>query len=90
MSEGAVGKVVQVQGAVVDVEFSPEYMPEIYDALEIGIDGHQIVLEVQQHLGDNWVRCVAMDSTDGLRRGTKVKATGAPISVPVGLVTLVF
>ncbi len=88
MSPGAIGKVVQVQGAVVDVEFRPEDMPEIYDALEIGQNGHKLVLEVQQHLGDNWVRCVAMDSTDGLSRGTPVTATGAPISVPVGSATL--
>jgi F-type H+-transporting ATPase subunit beta len=84
MTKGAIGKVVQVQGAVVDVAFEPDELPEIYDALEIGRDGHKLVLEVQQHLGKNWVRCVAMDSTDGLRRGTPVAATGAPITVPVG------
>ncbi len=88
MTKGAIGRVVQVQGAVVDVEFSPEQLPEIYDALEIGQDGSKLVLEVQQHLGRNWVRCLAMDSTDGLRRGTEVLATGAPIAVPVGPATL--
>jgi F-type H+-transporting ATPase subunit beta len=88
MTKGAVGKVVQVQGAVVDVAFNPNELPEIYDALEIGQNGGRLVLEVQQHLGHNWVRCVAMDSTDGLPRGAKVLATGAPITVPVGLPTL--
>jgi len=88
MTKGAIGKVVQVQGAVVDVEFKPDELPEIFDALEIGQNGSKVVLEVQQHLGKNWVRCVAMNSTDGLRRGTDVLATGASISVPVGPVTL--
>ncbi len=88
MSKGAIGQVVQVQGAVVDVEFNPEEMPEIYDALEIGSDSDKLVLEVQQHLGNNWVRCVAMSSTDGLSRGTDVSGTGASISVPVGPATL--
>jgi F-type H+-transporting ATPase subunit beta len=84
MTKGAIGSVVQVQGAVVDVAFKPDEMPEIFDALEIGANGSTLVLEVQQHVGHNWVRCVAMDSTDGLRRGAAAVATGAPISVPVG------
>lgn len=84
MTKGAIGKVVQVQGAVVDVEFGADDMPDIYHALEIGQNGSKIVLEVQQHIGNNWVRSVAMASTDGLRRGTAVVATGAPITVPVG------
>jgi F-type H+-transporting ATPase subunit beta len=88
MTKGGIGKVVQVQGAVVDVAFRPDEMPEIYDALEIGQNGSKLVLEVQQHLGHNWVRCVAMDSTDGLRRGTPALGTGAPITVPVGPATL--
>ena len=88
MTKGGIGKVVQVQGAVVDVEFSADYMPDIFHALEIGQDGSKVVLEVQQHIGSNWVRCVAMASTDGLRRGTEVIATGAPIAVPVGPATL--
>jgi F-type H+-transporting ATPase subunit beta len=88
MTKGGIGKVVQVQGAVVDVAFRPDEMPEIYDALEIGQNGSKLVLEVQQHLGHNWVRCVAMDSTDGLRRGTPAMGTGAPITVPVGPATL--
>ena len=84
MTKGAIGRVVQVQGAVVDVEFGADDMPDIYHALEIGRDGSKLVLEVQQHIGNNWVRSVAMASTDGLRRGTEVVATGAPITVPVG------
>jgi len=88
MTQGAIGKVVQIQGAVVDVAFNPDELPEIFDALEIQSNGSQLVLEVQQHLGKNWVRCVAMDSTDGLRRGAHALATGAPIAVPVGPATL--
>jgi ATP synthase, F1 beta subunit len=84
------GKIVQVIGPVVDVEFNPAdgKLPAIYDALEIDhvVDGVpvKLVLEVQQHLGENWVRAVAMSSTEGLTRGKEVLATGAPISVPVG------
>jgi F-type H+-transporting ATPase subunit beta len=63
-------------------------LPEIYDALEVGCNGNKLVLEVQQQPGNNWVRCVAMNTTDGLRRGTKAVATGASISVPVGPATL--
>jgi F-type H+-transporting ATPase subunit beta len=88
MKRGAIGKVVQVLGAVVDVEFNTDELPEIFDALEIGRNGSKLVLEVQQHLGNNWVRCVAMDATDGLRRGAEAVATGAPITVPVGPETL--
>ena len=83
------GEVVQVQGGVVDCEFPPGGLPEIYDALEISENGDRsLILEVQRHLGDGVVRTVAMDSTDGLMRGTQVRATGAPITVPVGDVTL--
>ncbi|MDD5200024.1 MAG: F0F1 ATP synthase subunit beta [Terrimicrobiaceae bacterium] len=84
------GKIVQVIGPVVDVEFNPADggIPGIYDALEIDhvVDGVPVnlVLEVQQHLGENWVRAIAMSSTEGLTRGKEVVATGAPISVPVG------
>jgi len=84
----AIGKVVQIIGPVVDVEFPPESLPRLLNALEIQRDGGRIVLEVEQHLGNNWVRCVAMDSTDGLQRGTAAVDTGAPISVPVGPATL--
>ena len=85
-----VGKIVQVIGAVVDAEFPPGSTPEIYDALEVTYkttDSEQdkkLVLETQQHLGDNRVRTVAMSSSEGLVRGTEVLNTGAPISVPVG------
>jgi F-type H+-transporting ATPase subunit beta len=86
MSEGRLGQVLQVKGAVVDVDFPSGALPGIYEALEIvrGDGQKPLVLEVEQHLGKNWVRCVAMDSTDGLRRGTPVRATGQPIAVPVG------
>lgn len=84
MAKGSIGRVIQVMGPVVDVEFRVGELPEIYHALEIRRDGSRLVLEVQQHLGDNAVRTVAMDSTDGLRRGLEVIDTGAPIAVPVG------
>ena len=82
------GKIVQIIGAVVDVDFSQAEMPAIYNALTVDyeIDGKptQLVLEVEQHLPDGWVRTVAMSTTDGLKRGMEVIDTGAPISVPVG------
>jgi len=84
------GKIVQVIGPVVDVEFNPAEgaLPKIYDALEVdfevGADKHHLTLEVQQHLGENWVRSIAMSSTEGLMRGMEVNALGTPISVPVG------
>ncbi|TIW42156.1 MAG: F0F1 ATP synthase subunit beta, partial [Mesorhizobium sp.] len=80
---GAVGKVRQVIGAVVDVQFS-DHLPAILNALETSNVGNRLVLEVAQHLGENTVRCIAMDSTEGLVRGQEVYDTGAPISVPVG------
>ncbi len=83
------GKVRQVIGAVVDVAFPPGEQPELYEALEVKKqDGTKVVLEVASAIGDNVVKCIAMDSTDGFRRGDKVIATGAPISVPVGVETL--
>jgi F-type H+-transporting ATPase subunit beta len=83
------GKVSQIMGAVVDVVFEDEHLPEIYNALEIEREGgSRLVLEVAQHLGENVVRTVAMDSTDGLPRGTAVKDTGEPITMPVGPETL--
>ncbi|NIM93715.1 MAG: F0F1 ATP synthase subunit beta [Anaerolineales bacterium] len=89
MMEKRIGRVTQIQGGVVDCEFPPGQLPEIYDALELSIDGDErLVLEVQKHLGDRMVRTVAMDSTDGLKRGMEVIATGAPIMVPVGETTL--
>ncbi|MBQ2813920.1 MAG: F0F1 ATP synthase subunit beta [Akkermansia sp.] len=82
------GKIVQIIGAVVDVDFSQAQMPAIYNALSVSyeVDGEPrtLVLEVEQHLSDGWVRTVAMSSTDGLKRGMDVVDTGAPISVPVG------
>ncbi len=83
------GKITQVIGPVVDVEFPPGALPDIYTALAVtnpGIDARpdNLVVEVAQHLGENTARCVAMDSTDGLVRGMAVKNTGVPISVPVG------
>jgi F-type H+/Na+-transporting ATPase subunit beta len=81
----ATGKVIQITGPVVDVEFPAGELPEIYNALEIGDD---LTVEVQQHLGNNWVRAVAMSSTDGLARGVDAVDTGNPITVPVGEATL--
>ena len=81
------GKITQVMGAVVDVQFEGE-LPEILNALETDNGGHRLVLEVAQHLGENTVRTVAMDSTEGLVRGQNVIDTGAPITVPVGDETL--
>jgi len=83
------GKIVQIIGAVVDVRFKEGELPPILNALEIiKSDNSRLVLEVQQHLGEQIVRCVAMDSTDGLVRGMKVKDTGKPITMPVGPKTL--
>lgn len=82
------GKVTQVIGTVVDVEFAPNEMPGIYNALQTQIGDSQLVLEVEQHIGNNTARCLAMGPTEGLSRGTKVEDTGIPISVPVGDSTL--
>src|SRR5574341_2359297 len=91
-----VGKIVQIIGPVVDVEFEPGKLPAIYNALEIfgrKVEdifsySERLVLEVAQHLGESRVRAVALSSTDGLTRGREVLDTGAPISVPVGSNTL--
>ena len=80
----ATGKISQIIGTVVDVEFPPEDMPTIFNALHTEIDGKRLVLEVEQHVGNNWVRCLAMGPTEGLRRGVEVEDTGAAVSVPVG------
>jgi F-type H+-transporting ATPase subunit beta len=87
------GKITQVIGPVVDVEFPPGALPDIYTALSVtnpSIDDRQdnLVVEVSQHLGENTARCIAMDSTDGLVRGMSVKNTGAPIAMPVGKAVL--
>ena len=90
----ATGSIVQCIGAVVDIEFPREAMPNVYDALKLseeasgGLVEDGLTLEVEQQLGDGVVRCIALGSTDGLRRGMKVDGTGAPISVPVGPGTL--
>jgi F-type H+-transporting ATPase subunit beta len=81
------GKITQIIGAVVDVSFETE-LPEIYTALEVSNSGNKLILEVAQHLGENNVRTIAMDATEGLKRGDEVVNTGAPISVPVGPETL--
>src|SRR3974390_691082 len=82
-----VGKITQVIGAVVDVEFVA-YLPPILNALECNNGGHRLVLEVAQHLGESTVRTIAMDTSEGLVRGQEVTDTGTPISVPVGDETL--
>jgi F-type H+-transporting ATPase subunit beta len=89
----AEGRILQVTGPVVDVEFPPGELPEIFTALAItnpALDSRpdNLVVEVAQHLGENAVRCIAMDGTDGLTRGQPVRSTGHPISVPVGAKTL--
>jgi len=84
----AKGKVVQVIGTVVDVEFPPNEMPAVYNALELDLEGERLVLEVEQHVGNSWARCLALGSTDGLSRGTEVADTGRPATVPVGPGTL--
>ncbi len=84
----ATGKIVQIIGAVVDVEFPQSDVPQVYDALNVVDSKERLVLEVQQQLGGGVVRCIVMGSSDGLRRGIVVENTGAPISVPVGTKTL--
>ncbi|HUP54779.1 MAG TPA: F0F1 ATP synthase subunit beta, partial [Methylomirabilota bacterium] len=85
----ATGHVIQITGPVVDIEFPSGRLPAIYNAVAIQREGQpDLVCEVQQHLGNNWVRAVAMTTTDGLARGVDVLDTGGPISVPVGDVTL--
>jgi F-type H+-transporting ATPase subunit beta len=83
----AVGKITQVIGAVVDVQFE-DHLPAILNALETKNGGNRLVLEVAQHLGENTVRTVAMDATEGLVRGQEVVDTGEPIAIPVGEETL--
>ena len=87
-----VGKIKQIIGSVLDITFENGQLPEIFNALEIDLVkngvSEKVVAEVQQHLGDNTVRAIALSSTDGMIRGLAVKDTGASISVPVGDVTL--
>ena len=84
----ATGKIVRIIGTVVDVEFPPDGMPSVYNALETSIGDDKLVLEVEQHIGNNWVRCLALGPTEGLRRGIDAVDTGDAISVPVGDPTL--
>src|ERR1700757_3914950 len=90
--QGGTGRVVRVIGPVIDVEFAPDQMPEVYNALHLertlGGETRTLTLEVAQHIGDNMVRAISMQPTDGLVRGAPVEDTGAPISVPVGDATL--
>ena len=78
------GTVIQIMGPVLDIRFAEDSLPNLLDAIEVDQGDHKIVAEVEQHIGDNVVRCVAMSSTDGLRRGAEAVNTGRPISVPVG------
>ena len=82
------GKIIQVIGTVVDVEFQPDNMPAIFNALETTVGKDKLVLEVEQHIGNNWVRCLALGPTEGLKRGEVTIDTGNAISVPVGDPTL--
>jgi len=83
------GEIVQIIGPVLDVQFEEGHLPKIYDAVSVKrADGTEVIAEVQQHLGNNWIRAVAMSATDGLRRGMQVTDLGGPISVPVGPGTL--
>ena len=84
MSERHVGKVIQVMGPVLDIRFQEGQLPELLNAIEIENLGSRVIAEVAQQIGDNTVRCIAMNSTDGLVRGTKAVDTGEPIKVPVG------
>jgi F-type H+-transporting ATPase subunit beta len=100
--KGAVGRIEEIQGVVIEASFPDGELPEIYNALEVDLvqhgeeegvsagtgEGGVLICEVQQHLGDDRVRAVAMDTTDGLQRGAEVRDTGGPITVPVGEVTL--
>jgi len=88
MDEKNIGTVVQIVGAVVDVQFQKDHLPNLLNAIEIDNNGEKLVIEVAQHIGDDVVRCIAMSSTDGLVRGTKAVDTGKAISVPVGRETL--
>ncbi len=82
------GKIAQVIGTVVDVEFPADQMPNLFDALEVDNSGERLVLEVQQHIGNHWARCLALGSTDGVARGSEVTDTGSQVMVPVGPETL--
>ena len=86
--ENIKGKIVQVVGPVVDVQFNDGELPKLNEAIKIDNHGEELIIEVSEHIGDNTVRCIAMDTTDGLIRGMEATATGNPIMVPVGEKTL--
>ena len=88
MESKNIGKVVQIVGAVVDIHFEKDSLPDLLNAIEIDNKGEKLVVEVAQHIGDDIVRCIAMGSTDGLMRGIDAVDTGKAISVPVGKETL--
>ncbi|MBQ9118577.1 MAG: F0F1 ATP synthase subunit beta [Lachnospiraceae bacterium] len=88
MAQSKIGKITQIIGAVLDIKFPENSLPEINEAIKIQNNGTELVVEVAQHLGDDTVRCIAMGPTDGLVRGMDAEATGAPITVPVGENTL--
>ena len=88
MPQKNIGKVVQIIGAVVDIRFEKDHLPNLLNAIEIDNNGVKLVCEVAQHIGDDVVRCIAMSSTDGLVRGIDAVDTGSPITVPVGRETL--
>ncbi|WP_105618365.1 F0F1 ATP synthase subunit beta [Vallitalea okinawensis] len=89
MAEKNVGRIIQIIGAVLDIKFEEGHLPELYNAIEIKKkDGKALIVEVAQHPGDDIVRCISMDATDGLVRGMEAVDTGGPISVPVGKATL--
>ena len=85
MENGIIRRVI---GPVVDVQFPSGKLPDIYNAIEVNLDDHKIVMEAVQHIGDNSVRCISLFSTDGLSRGCPAVDTGAPIKMPVGEATL--
>src|SRR3989338_3384676 len=84
MAKGTKGHVIQVIGTVVDIEFPPDQLPELFNAVEIMQDGNKTVLEVQGHIGNNRVRCLSFSPTEGLARGVEAFDTGAALTVPVG------
>lgn len=88
MAEKNIGTVVQIIGAVLDIKFPPNSLPNLLNAIEIDNNGQKLVVEVAQHIGDDVVRCIAMGSSDGLVRGMKAVDTGHSITVPVGKETL--
>ncbi len=88
MAEGSEGKIVQVIGTVVDAAFPSDQLPDLFNALEVDLHGQRLVLEVEQQVGNSWVRCLALGPTEGLSRGAVVRDTGQAITVPVGEASL--